>query len=213
MIASVDFRLAPDHPYPAQVQDTRCGIRWRRPTPRSLTPRRTLSVGRELRAAAIPLCWRRCGLTALSSPDVDGHDGTVAYAIAGSPLLDSYARYQYAQGIENNNLMASAENYFLNEDAMQEGSPQGILETGEDAALPPLLIIQGTADMNVPMSMPHAFVESYRATGGSVELDEYPDMPHNFILRVGKETDHALGVVKAFVAQQLTASTVATPAD
>jgi hypothetical protein len=26
-------------------------------------------------------------------------------------------------------------------------------------------------------------------------------MPHNFILRVGKETDHALGVVKAFVAQ------------
>ena len=66
--------------------------------------------------------------------------------------------------------------------------------------------------MNVPMSMPHAFVESYRATGGSVELDEYPDMPHNFILRVGKETDHALRVAKAFVAQQLTASTVATPA-
>ncbi|HAC17270.1 MAG TPA: hypothetical protein DCF78_01655 [Dehalococcoidia bacterium] len=28
MIASVDFRLAPDHPYPAQVQDTRCGTRW-----------------------------------------------------------------------------------------------------------------------------------------------------------------------------------------
>ncbi|HBJ32881.1 MAG TPA: hypothetical protein DDY93_16120, partial [Dehalococcoidia bacterium] len=28
VIASVDFRLAPDHPYPAQVQDTRCGTRW-----------------------------------------------------------------------------------------------------------------------------------------------------------------------------------------
>ncbi len=97
--------------------------------------------------------------------------------------------------------MASTENYFLNEDAMQEGSPQGILERGEDAALPPLLIIQGPADKNIPMSMPHAFVESYRAAGGSVELEEYPDMPHNFILRVGKETDHALGVVKAFVAQ------------
>jgi len=151
--------------------------------------------------------------TTLSSPDVDDHDGKVAYAIAGSPLLDSCARYQYAQGIEDNNLMASTEDYFLNEDALQEGSPQGILERGEDAALPPLLIIQGTADMNIPMSMPHAFVESYRAAGGSVELEEYPDMPHDFILRVGKETDHALGVAKPFVAQQLTASTFATPAD
>ena len=61
--------------------------------------------------------------TALSSQDVDGHDGTVANAIAGSPVLDSYARYRHAQGIENNNLMASAENYFLNDDALQEGSP------------------------------------------------------------------------------------------
>ena len=32
--------------------------------------------------------------------------------------------------------MASAENYFLNDDALQEGSPQGILEGGEDAACP-----------------------------------------------------------------------------
>ena len=47
----------------------------------------------------------------------------MAYAIAGSPLLDSYARYQCAQGIENNKLMASAENYFLNDNALQEGSP------------------------------------------------------------------------------------------
>jgi acetyl esterase len=88
--------------------------------------------------------------TTLSSSDVDDHDGKVAYAIAGSPLLDSYARYQYAQGIENNNLMAITENYFLNEDALQEGSPQGILERGEDAALPPLLIIQGTAGHEHP---------------------------------------------------------------
>ena len=44
----------------------------------------------------------------------------MAYAIAGSPLLDSYARYQCAQGIENNNLMAGTENYFLNDDAIQE---------------------------------------------------------------------------------------------
>ncbi|MAP39184.1 MAG: hypothetical protein CL879_06150 [Dehalococcoidia bacterium] len=109
--------------------------------------------------------------------------------------------------------MAGTENYFLNDDAMQGGSRQGILERGESDGLPSPLIIQGTTDKNIPMSIPNAFPESYRAVGGSVELEEYPGMPHNFILRVGKETDHTLGVAKAFVAQQLTASTVATPAD
>ena len=218
MIASVDFRLAPDHPYPAQVQDTRYGIRWLtahasefNASPDSVGETGAASGGHNLILEAMRPHDPR--YTALSSQDVDGHDGTVANAIAGSPVLDSYARYQHAQGIENNNLMAGTENYFLNDDAMQEGSRQGILERGESDGLPSPLIIQGTTDKNIPMSIPNAFRESYRAVGGSVELEEYPGMPHNFILRVGKETDHTLGVAKAFVAQQLTASTVATPAD
>jgi len=28
VVASIDFRLAPDHPYPAQVEDTSYAIRW-----------------------------------------------------------------------------------------------------------------------------------------------------------------------------------------
>jgi acetyl esterase len=214
VIASVDFRLAPDHSYPTQVEDASYGIRWLKAhtsdfnaSPEHVGGAGASSGGHTLMLAAMRPHDPR--YTALSSSDVEGHDGTVAYAIAGSPVLDSYARYQYAKGIENKGLIANTENYFLNEDAMQEGSPQGILDRGVDAILPPLLIIQGTADLNIPMSIPRTFVESYRGAGGNVEIEEYPDMPHNFILRKGKETDHALEVAKSFVSRQLATATAA----
>ena len=92
---------------------------------------------------------------------------------------------------------------------MREGSPQGILDRGEDAELPPFLIIQGTADMNIPMSIPRTFAESYRAAGGTVELEEFPDMPHNFVTEASDATDRALELVKAFVARQLAITTAA----
>ena len=128
MIASVDFRLAPDHPYPAQVQETRYGIRWLtahvsefNASPDFVGETEAASGGHNLILEAMRPHGPRH--TALSSQDVDGRDGAVANAIAGSPVLDSYARYRHAQGIENNNLMAGTENYFLNDDALQEGSP------------------------------------------------------------------------------------------
>lgn len=214
MIASVDFRLAPDHPYPAQVEDTSYAIRWLKAhasefnaSSQSVGGLGSSSGGHTLMLAAMRPHDSR--YTVLSSPDVEGHDGTFAYTISGWPVLDSYARYQYAKQDGYDRLVTNTENYFLNEDAMREGSPQGILDRGEDAELPPFLIIQGTADMNIPMSIPRTFAESYRAAGGTVELEEFPDMPHNFVTEASDATDRALELVKAFVARQLAITTAA----
>ena len=86
---------------------------------------------------------------------------------------------------------------------MKEGNPQLILERGEPTELPPVLILQGTADDNVPLSIPYRFVESYRAAGGNVELELFPGMPHGFARDPGTETDRALALAKAFIARQL----------
>ena len=86
---------------------------------------------------------------------------------------------------------------------MKEGNPQLILERGEAAELPPVLILQGTADDNLPLAIPHRFVESYRAAGGNVELELFPGMPHGFARDPGPETDRALALMKAFIARQL----------
>jgi acetyl esterase/lipase len=72
--------------------------------------------------------------------------------------------------------------------------------------MPPFLIIQGTADLNIPMSIPRSFAQSYRIAGGDVELEEFPEMPHNFVTEASEATDRALELTKAFVARQLSAA-------
>ena len=208
VIVSIDFRLAPDHPYPAQVEDTSYAVLWLKAhasefnaSPDSVGGLGSSSGGHTLMLAAMRPHDPR--YTILSSPDVEGHDGTFAYTIAGWPVLDSFARYQYAQSDGYDRLVKNTSNYFLNEDAMQEGNPQGILDRDEEADMPPFLIIQGTADLNIPMSIPRTFAHSYRIAGGDAELEEFPDMPHNFVTEASEATDRALELAKAFVARQL----------
>ena len=91
---------------------------------------------------------------------------------------------------------------------MREGNPQLVLERGEAVELPPTLIVQGTADANVPMAIPERFVMTYRAAGGAVELERFPDMPHGIGRFAGwsdGEKARALARMKGFVASQMAA--------
>ena len=210
-IVAPDYRLAPDHPYPAQVEDVNYGMRWLKAHASDLNtvPQSIGGLGSSSGGHTLMLTAMRPedpAYTAIISPEAEGHDAKFAYTVATWPVLDSYARYQYAKSSGIELLATATENYFLNEDAMHGGSPQGILDRGESTELPPLLIIQGTADLNIPMSIPERFVRSYRSAGGSVELEIFPDMPHAFTEEPGEATDRALGLVKDFAARQLNAA-------
>ena len=149
--------------------------------------------------------------SALPLPGGAGTDAIVLYVICAWPVLDPYFRYLYAQEVGNNRLAASSEGYFLTQDTMKEGNPQQILERREQVQvqLPPTIIVQGTNDDNVPMSIPERFIEAYWAMGGHIELEVFPGMPHGFGNTPGPESDRALGLMKAFVARQLTGAAAA----
>ena len=127
---------------------------------------------------------------------------TICWVLTGWPVLDSHARYLYAKNEGPERLMKSSENYFGDEDTMREGNPQMVLERGEQESLPPMLILQGTADDNVPLSISERFVEAYGAAGGSVERELFPGMPHAFGRQPGPESDRAIALMKDFVARQ-----------
>ena len=122
---------------------------------------------------------------------------------AAWPVLDPYARYLYAQESNNERLAASSEAYFLSQDTMKEGNPQHILERGEKVQLPPTLIIQGTKDDNVPLSIPQNFETAFRGAGGDIQVEYFTDMVHGFGNTPGPESDRAIGLMKAFVARRL----------
>jgi dipeptidyl aminopeptidase/acylaminoacyl peptidase len=46
-----------------------------------------------------------------------------------------------------------------------------------------LLLLQGTKDDNVTPDMAEKFAATYRARGGCVQLETFPDQPHTFVTR------------------------------
>jgi pimeloyl-ACP methyl ester carboxylesterase len=134
-------------------------------------------------------------------------NASLDYAILRWPVLDPYARYLFAQTAMPR-LVVATEGYFLTEAAMKEANPTLILERGEYTPRFPVLIVQGTADENIPMSIPERFVAAWRRAGGEVDFQLFDGMPHVFMWKKCEETYRAQQVIERFIARQL--STVAS---
>ncbi len=208
VVAAIDFRLAPAHPYPAQVQDVNYATRWLKAhaaefnaDPLTVGGMGSSSGGHTLMLSAMRPADSR--YAALSLPEGAGLDASLAYTICCWPVLDPYARYRYAQSSANERLAASSQAYFLTEEGMKEGNPQHILERGERVELPPTLVIQGTRDDNVPLSIPQRFESAFRGAGGDIQVEYFADMVHGFGNVPGPESDRAIGLMQAFVARCL----------
>lgn len=130
-------------------------------------------------------------------------DASVAYVLTLWPVLDSYGRYLIAkeQGVEH--LVRAGEGYFLTEEAMREGNPQEIIERGQQEALPPVQVVHGSADMNVPLHLVERFAKNYRKAGGDLELEVFAGQPHTFAAKPGPLTDEAVAVMKRWIARQV----------
>ena len=211
VVLAIDFRLAPDHPYPAQIQDVNYATRWLKAHAAEFNAAAdavggigSSSGGHTLMMSALRPQDPR--YAALPLAEARGLDASLNYLLCCWPVLDPYARYLYAQEAGRERLAASSEAYFLNVETMQEGSAQHLLERGGATELPPTLIIQGTSDDNVPLSIPERFVTAYRKAGGKVELEFFPDQVHGFGNTAGPESDRAIALMKGFVARQLSAA-------
>ena len=184
VIAAIDFRLAPDHPYPGQVADVNYATRWLKAHAAGfggdadvLGGIGSSSGGHTMMLSSMrPADPRYRDAEVEDAPD---QDATLAYAVLRWAVLDPLARYQYAQRSDRPTLADAGQGFLSDEDSMREASPTLALERGETLLLPPALIVQGTADNNIPMSIPNAFVEAYRSRGGQVEMHVYEGMRHD----------------------------------
>ena len=210
VVASIEFRLAPDHPYPAQVADINYGTRWLKAHARDFNadPGSIGAIGSSSGGHGVFLSGMRPHdprYAALPLDEAPELDATLNYILACWPVVDPHARYLYAQETNNEGLVAATNAYFTSSDGVTEGNPHMILQRGEMVTLPPAIIIQGTEDDNIPVPATKEFAEAYLRSGGEIQLEIFDGMPHGFGYRRGPETDRAVDLVKAFIARQLSA--------
>jgi acetyl esterase/lipase len=208
LVVAIDMTLAPEAPYPACVQDANYGVRWlkwKAPSwsgdPSKIGVYGSSSGGhvalllsmrpRDKRYSAIPLS---------EAPTIDA---TVAYVATRSPISDPYARFQNAERLKREGMIANHKTFFKPWDTIFESNPQQILERKEAVALGPLLIMQGALDDNVLPAMQEKFVKTYRAAGGQCDYHLFEGSEHQWVANPGPQTDRAREMVKAFIARHV----------
>jgi acetyl esterase len=211
VVASIDFRMGGQDPYPSSLADINYATRWLKVhAPDFKADAATIgglgvsSGGHLILLSAMRPFDPR--YTALPFAGAAGVDATLAYAISLWGVLDPYGRYLMAQERGNKELMANHERYFLSVETMQESNVIRILEQQEKVELPSALLIQGTADKGVPQGMVEKVNELYRAAGGDVELALFRDMPHGLAGWSETEAARMIEHIKTFIAKQVAAA-------
>ena len=214
VVVAVDFRLAPDHPFPAQVADVNYAIRWTKANAAqfNIDPASVGAIGCSSGGHTIVLNGMRpkdpryASLPLARGEDIDA---SLRFMLCCWSVLDPYARYLWGIEINDERFIGPTESYFGDEAKMHEGNPQELLDRGDAVELPPIIIIQGTNDNNIPLFIPEKFEATYRAAGGHVEVEWFEGMPHQFGNTPGPESDRAIELMKGFVARQLARPAVA----
>jgi acetyl esterase/lipase len=196
IVVALDFRMPPDAGYPASLADVNYAIRWCKAHAAEWNGRAdrvgvlgVSSGGHQAMLAAMrPADARYAALPLTGKSAVDAK---VHCAVMCWPVIDPLGRYQYAKAAQKGSdekLKKSADEwvichdkYWGSEAAMTEGNPTLALERGEKSDLPPVLYLQGTADIAHPKPNRDQFIASYRKAGGRVDLHLFEGVGEAFI--------------------------------
>jgi acetyl esterase len=208
LVVAIDMTLAPEAPYPACVQDANYGVRWLKwkaaswnGDPSKIGVYGSSSGGHV--AELLSMRPRDARYNAIPLPEAPKVDATVAYVATRSPISDPYARFQNAERMKREGMIANHKVFFKPWETIFESNPQQILERHEAVSLGPLLIMQGGLDDNVLPSIQEKFVKTYKAAGGQCDYHLFEGSEHQWVAKPGPQTDRARGMVKAFIARHV----------
>jgi acetyl esterase len=208
LVVSIDMTLAPEAPYPANVQDAHYGVRWLKwkapqwhGDPSSVGIFGSSTGGHIGQLIAMRPRDPRYAAHAL--PEAAHLDAGVAYFASRSPISDPYARYLQAEKMKRERMINFTKTWFVPWETIFEANPQHILDRRESVVLRPFLIMQGALDDNVLPAVQEKFAASYRAAGGECQLEIFEGSDHEWVAKPGPQTDRAYAVVKAFIARHV----------
>ena len=199
---SIDYRVAPHHPWPSHITDVKTAIAWARANvdkfggDRNFVAIGGTSAGGHLAALA--------GLTA-NDPEMQGElpEGSDTSVDA---VIGIYGRYDWEDRstVERARFVDFLERVVVKRriakhpDIFRNASP--IHRVHADA--PPFLVVHGSGDSVIPVAQARSFVERLRATSGSVvSYLELPGAGHAFDMIDGARTGSAATAIGLFLKQ------------
>ncbi|MBN9522960.1 alpha/beta hydrolase [bacterium] len=188
VVASASYRLAPKHPFPAQLDDARAAVRFLRANAKTynIDPDK-VAVGGFSAGGHLAL------LLALNPPPTDaGPSSAVTCAVSyfGPTDLSLYAK---SPGVEDAYMVP-----FLGKacktdpDVYKKASPISFASK----AAPPVLMIHGTADFVVPVIHSERLLAKLRTAGATAELLTVPGAGHGW---GGKDAERAMATAVRFL--------------
>jgi acetyl esterase len=186
VVLSIEFRSAPEAPYPAALQDINYGIRWLKAhagefgsSAGQVGAYGTSSGGHQILLAAIrPDDPRYRALPLAEAPDMDAK---LAFVVSGWGVLFPLERQKVAEAKGDEELVKKTARFFGNEDTEIEATPALIIERGEKVYLPPALVFQGTKDQWTTVELAQRFATDYRGAGGEIDLLLLDGARHTFV--------------------------------
>jgi acetyl esterase/lipase len=199
-VFSVNYRLAPQHPYPACIEDVEAAIRWVK----------AHAAESKVDTARIALAGESSGghLVALAAVRADA--STRVAAVAAFYGIFGFLGEQPANGVLHPNIAALIGRATYDDAArkiLASASPLLAVKAG----LPPFLLVHGTADFTVPYSQSVAMQTRLREAGVACELLTIENGAHGMINWDATAPDYKAKVV-AWLRRTL-AQDRQTPAD
>ena len=205
LVAALDFRQPPEAGYPASICDINLAVRWLKRHAAEFNGTTNVgafgnsSGGHQVVLSA--LRPRHAHYSALPLPNHPEINASLAYVIAGWPVIDPLYRFHYAKEINNQEHVKAHIEYWRTEEAMAEGSPQTIVERDEQVELPPILMLLKANDKNHPLEMQERFIASYRKRGGTIEVHTFDGLPEHRMVPSPEQpqTMRAIDTITAFI--------------
>lgn len=206
VILSIDFRNAPEAPYPASLQDIHYGIRWLKAHAREFGSSAdrvglygTSSGGHQ--ALLVALRPDDARYRAHPLPEAPGMDAKVAFVVTGWAVLHPAERLKLAIAAGNQTLVKSHATFFADEAQHLEATPALAIARGEKLFYPPALVFQGTQDEWTTVAQAQELATRWRGAGGQFDLLLLEGERHTFVNEhpFTPNSVKAVEAVKAFI--------------
>lgn len=204
---TIDYRLAPKYPFPAQIEDAKCAVRWMRANAKkyNVDPKRIGAVGASAGAHLVAMLGTTAG-----DKRWEGNGGNPKQSSAISAMICISGPYDLTLGYSHSTSQNANEGAAVRSmlASFLGGTPEKVPAQYRNASpmsfvnknTVPALLTHGTADTLVPIEQSDLFYQKLKDTGIDVELMRIDGAGHGDF---GKKPGDVLDKCTAFIQKYL----------